>query len=42
VTLQVDIFTNWGRKDQRKKSITLRLKERKEVITVGDVRFHKP
>jgi tetratricopeptide (TPR) repeat protein len=39
VTLQVDIFTNYGRKNQQKKSITLRLKQAKEVISVGEIEF---
>jgi tetratricopeptide (TPR) repeat protein len=37
VTLQVDIFTNYGRKNQQRKSITLRLKQAKDVISVGEI-----
>ena len=39
VTLQVEIFTNYGRENEERKSITLRLTEEKEVITVGDIVF---
>jgi tetratricopeptide (TPR) repeat protein len=36
-TIQVEIFTNWGRKNQKSKKITLRLKDDKEVVFVGEV-----
>lgn len=39
VTLQVEIFTNYGRKNQKRKSITLRLKKRDEIVTVGELLF---
>jgi len=39
VTLQVDIFTNFGRKDEKRQSITIRLTTEKEVIKVGEVKF---
>ncbi|MCP5054578.1 MAG: DUF2135 domain-containing protein, partial [bacterium] len=39
VTLQVDIFTHWGRENQGKKSITLRLKQRKDKVFVGEIEF---
>ncbi|MBI5521879.1 MAG: DUF2135 domain-containing protein [Desulfarculus sp.] len=39
VTLQVDVYTNYGRPQERRQSITLRLKQAKDVITVGEVRF---
>ncbi len=39
VTLQVDIFTNYGRPDEKRKSITLRLTGEKETVYVGDIRF---
>ena len=39
ITLQVDIFTDYGRKSEKRKSITLRLKQRKEVIDVGGIQF---
>ena len=35
VTLQLDLITNFGRKNEKRKSITLRLTERKETFTVG-------
>ena len=39
VTLQVDIFTNFGRADEKRQSITIRLTTEKEVIKVGEVKF---
>ena len=39
VTLQVTIFTNYGRPNQRRKAITLRLTDKKETFTVGKIRF---
>lgn len=39
VTLQVDIFTNFGRKNEKRKSITLRLTEKKESFEVGKIRY---
>jgi tetratricopeptide (TPR) repeat protein len=39
VTLQLDLYTNYGRRNEKKKSITLRLKERKDTITVGVLEF---
>ena len=39
VTLQVDVFTNFGRPNQRRKSITLRLTKKKEVIDIGEIEF---
>lgn len=35
VTLQVQIFTNYGRPEQTKKEITLMLTDNKQVIDVG-------
>ncbi len=37
VTLQVDVFTNYGRKNEQRKAMTLRLTERKETFTVGEI-----
>ena len=34
-TLMLDVYTNYGRKNQEKKSTTIRLKDAKEVINVG-------
>jgi len=39
VTLQLDLFTNFGRPNEKKKSVTLRLTEKKETITVGVLEF---
>ncbi len=39
VTIQVDVFTNFGRPGQTRKSITLRLMEEKENIVVGEIEF---
>ncbi len=38
-TLQVEVFTNYGRPDEARKAITLRLDKAKDVIHVGDVAF---
>lgn len=35
-TLQVTIYTNYGRKNQQQKSMTLQLKEEEETVQVGD------
>ena len=37
VTLTVDIYTNYGRPNQKRKSLTFRLTKRKEMFTVGTV-----
>jgi tetratricopeptide (TPR) repeat protein len=39
VTLQLDLFTNFGRPNEKHKSITLRLSEAKETFTVGTLEF---
>lgn len=39
VTLQVDVFTHYGRENEKRKSITLRLKERKETVDIGEIEF---
>jgi len=39
VTLQVEIFTNYGRPNEKRKAITLRLTEKQEVITVGEIEY---
>ncbi len=39
VTLQVDIFTNFGRDDEKRRSVTLRLTDRKETFKVADIEF---
>lgn len=39
VTLQVDVYTNYGRKNQRRRSLTLRLTKTKDEFLVGTIRF---
>ncbi|MBI5722740.1 MAG: DUF2135 domain-containing protein [Planctomycetes bacterium] len=39
VTVQAEVITNFGRPNEKRKSITLRLEERKERIHVGQVEF---
>jgi len=39
VTLQVDVFTNFGRPNEKRRSITMRLTERKDTFTIADVEF---
>ncbi|HUT32333.1 MAG TPA: VIT domain-containing protein [Planctomycetota bacterium] len=39
VTLQVDVFTNYGRPNEERKSLTLRLTEKKETFTIGQIEF---
>jgi Ca-activated chloride channel family protein len=39
VTIQVDIFTNYGRPDEERKSITIRLRENKETLFIGEITF---
>lgn len=38
-TLQVEVFTNYGRADEARKAITLRLDKSKDVIHVGDIAY---
>ncbi|MCK5688677.1 DUF2135 domain-containing protein, partial [Myxococcota bacterium] len=39
VTLQLELFTNYGRPNEQRQAITLRLSENKETITVGELKF---
>jgi hypothetical protein len=39
VTVQVDIYTNFGRNSEDHKSITVQLKNKEEMITVGQIEF---
>lgn len=39
VTLQVDVYTNYGRPQEKRQSLTLRLQQSKEVISVDEVKF---
>lgn len=36
VTVQIQLFLNYGRPGQKKKEITVRLKGKKEVVTIGE------
>jgi len=38
-TIQATVYTNWGRPNEKKQEITLRLKDAQEVVKVGDVSF---
>jgi len=39
VTVQVDVLTNYGRANEKRKSLTLRLKEAKETVPIGQIEF---
>jgi tetratricopeptide (TPR) repeat protein len=39
VTLQVDVFTNWGRPNEKRRSMTLRLTDTKDELVVGELEF---
>jgi Ca-activated chloride channel family protein len=39
VTIQVDIFTNYGRPNQEHKAINIRLRDNKETILIGEITF---
>ncbi|MCE3225475.1 MAG: hypothetical protein K0S32_26 [Bacteroidetes bacterium] len=39
VTVQAEIYTNYGRKNEKKKVITLRLKDNSEVVNMGQIAF---
>lgn len=39
VTVQVDVYTNFGRKNQQCRSLTLRLKDAKETVPIGQIEF---
>lgn len=39
VTLQVDLFTNFGRENEKRRSVTLRLTESKQTFKVADIEF---
>ncbi|HLP11786.1 MAG TPA: VIT domain-containing protein [Flavobacteriales bacterium] len=38
-TVQAECYTNWGKKNQKKKTITLRLDDAKDVIDIGELEF---
>jgi tetratricopeptide (TPR) repeat protein len=39
VTVQAEVITNFGRPNEKRKSLTLRLEEKKETIAVGEIEF---
>ncbi len=39
VTVQVDVLTNYGRPNEQRKSLTLRLKEAQETVRIGEIEF---
>ena len=39
VTVQVDVFTNYGRKNEKVQSLTIRLDQAKDVVHIGTVKF---
>ncbi len=39
VTLQLELFTNYGRANEKRQAITIRLTESKETFTVGKLKF---
>ena len=39
VTLQADVFANFGRPNEQRKTITLRLRTKKETVQIGEIEF---
>jgi tetratricopeptide (TPR) repeat protein len=39
VTVQADVFTNYGRANEQRKSLTLRLKEAQDTVRIGSIEF---
>ncbi len=39
VTLQLDIYSNYGREDEKHKAITIRLENTQDIIDVGEISF---
>ena len=39
VTIQATLVTHWGRKNEKRESITLRLKGKKDIINIGSLDF---
>ena len=39
VTVQVDVFTDYGRPNEKRRSMTFRLTEKKQMFTLGEVRL---
>jgi hypothetical protein len=39
VTVQADVFTNYGRENERRQSLTIRLQEAEDTVKIGDIEF---
>jgi tetratricopeptide (TPR) repeat protein len=39
VTVQVDVYTHYGRADEQRKSLTIRLKDAQETVRIGEIEF---
>jgi uncharacterized protein YfaP (DUF2135 family) len=39
VTIQADVFTNYGRENEQHRSLTVRLKEEKDSVLFGEIEF---
>jgi len=39
VTVQADVYTNYGRKNEKRQRLTLRLDKEKDTTTVGEINF---
>ena len=39
VTVQVDLLTNYGRPNEQRKSLTLRLKDARKTVRIGEIEF---
>jgi len=39
VTLQIEVFTNYGRVDEERQTLTVRLEENKDMLRIGKVSF---
>jgi len=37
VTLQAELFTDYGRENEKRRAVTLRLGEKKETVKVGEI-----
>jgi hypothetical protein len=37
--VQADVFTNYGRENEQRKSLTLRLKAAQETVPIGEIEF---
>jgi hypothetical protein len=39
VAIQLDVFTNYGRENEQRQSVTRRLKDVKEMVEIGKIEF---